>query len=200
MSKKKTTLRKQGCFLILELHRHVVWHGAWTQNFRAEHPENHGDMGHDQKESDEESMPLHLAGIVEVSADETKLEESNTTKWYHTEEVKEDSNNIGWSAPSSRSSERDDGACHQVEKNWNKIYSGGYACVAADFSHGPAEVSSEQEVEFANGNSFRQDNGNSHVDEEVPWLIGRQELHIVRHGHKKVSMNNKSTYLFHSVS
>lgn len=119
-------------------------HGAWTQNFGTEHTKNHSDMRDDEEESDEKCMPLHFSGIIEMATDESELQECDTAKWYDTKEIEHYSDDIGWSAPSSRSSERDDGACHQVEKNWNKIYSGSDACIATDFSHGTTKVSGEE--------------------------------------------------------
>lgn len=154
-----------------------------TKNLRAQHAENHSDMSHDEEEPYESRVELELPSFVPVFPNEAKLKECDATEWNDSSQIGEDSDHVRRSAPEIICREWNHGTFRKTHEYGCEVDPGCDSSEATDVLHSPSGFPREEEVEFSDGDSFSEDDRYGHVDDQVPRLIGRQELHVMCHVH-----------------
>ncbi len=162
-----------------------MWCHARTEELWAEHPKDHGDMSDNEEDTDKRRVEFHLACIIESATDHVELEERYPTERKDASEIGEDRDDICRTTPTARECEWDDGILHEREEDRHKVDTSHDTGIAIDTAHRAPKVTGEEEDELGDGDSLGQDNRDSHVDDEVPRLVRREELHVVSHVHKR---------------
>ena len=111
------------------------------------------------------------------------IKERDATKRDDPGEVGEDSDHVGRSTPATREGEGNDRVLHEDQENRDKVDTSYDTSVTIDLSYHPAHVAGEEEDQFSNSDGFRENDRDSHVDDEVPRLVRGEELHVVSHVH-----------------
>src|SRR6185437_5392288 len=74
-----------------------------------------------------------------------------------------------------------DGIEEQVEENTCEINADDDSCNFICFAQLLILSASQQNKQFSHGDIFGEDDWDRHKDDQVPWLIGGKQLHVVGH-------------------
>ena len=150
------------------------------QQGRIEHAEDHGYVGYNQEYGDERGMESEGRLFINLLANDAKTHECQTTQRNNAQQIKTEGDHIGNTTPAA-CGQRNHSIEQKVEENTGEVDADDDTCDLIPLAQFLVLPATKQNVQLGDRNRFGEDDRNRHKNNEVPRLVGRQELHIVGH-------------------